>query len=56
MLDLGQLNMPQFWEMLKDQGDYFCGTCREKIDSPFFQENTVLCRKCGSPTFSLRDV
>ena len=53
MLDLGHLSMPQFWEILKDQGDFFCGTCRERIDAPLFQGRTIMCKSCGSPAFAV---
>lgn len=53
MLDLGYLTMKQFWTILSDQGDFFCGTCQERIVKPAFQGRTVLCPGCRTAAFSV---
>lgn len=53
MMDLGFITIKQFWDILREQGDFLCGTCRQKIVAPWFRGTTVMCENCKTPAFTV---
>jgi hypothetical protein len=53
MMDLGLITINQFWDILREQGDFLCGTCRQKIVAPWFRGATVMCENCKTPAFTV---
>jgi len=53
MLELGFMTIAQFWEVLHEQGDFLCSTCRRPIEAPLFRGRAILCENCKSPAFEV---
>ncbi|MBI2933628.1 MAG: hypothetical protein HYY16_18450 [Planctomycetes bacterium] len=53
MIELGFIDIQQFWEIIHAQGDFTCGTCRRLIEKPWFRSDTVVCEHCSAPAFSV---
>lgn len=54
MLANGYVTMEQFWEILRAQGDFVCGTCNRVLETPKYEKNAILCDTCGRPAVVLQ--
>lgn len=55
MLELGLLTISQFWQVIHEQGDFLCGNCHRRIESPLFKGRAILCEYCKATAFEVSD-
>ena len=56
MLQNKLIAIQQFWEIIHAQGSFKCGACNASLENPGFDENKILCEKCGLPALVLEDI
>ena len=45
----------QFWEIIRSQGVFKCGSCGHTLDQPRIDNAAIFCEKCSKPALSLED-
>jgi DNA-directed RNA polymerase subunit RPC12/RpoP len=53
LLSMKAITPTQFWEVIRSQGSFRCGTCGHTLDKPKIEKSAIHCEKCGKPALSL---
>lgn len=52
MIREGVLSPQNFWRIIQMQGPFKCGHCSTPLENPRFEEDRILCEKCGKPALA----
>lgn len=53
LLRMKAITPSQFWEVIRAQGSFKCGSCGHILDRPRIERTSILCEACGKPALEL---